>query len=200
MTDHRFEATAMTTAPRMKAHTHAKTGGFRLLGRFRRDRTGAAAIEFAIVAVPFLVLLFAIIETSVIHFASGILDTATSTAARDIRTGRAKQDNWTTSSFKQEVCNGLSGMFDCEGRLYVDVKSYSGFAAADLSSPLNDDRELDDDDFGYTSGDRGEIIVVRTFYRWPVIFDFFSLSLADMANGDRLLGSVVTFRNEPFPW
>jgi Flp pilus assembly protein TadG len=171
-----------------------------VLRGFRHARDGAAAIEFAIVAVPFVIILFAIIETCVIFFAGQILDSATASAAREIRTGKAKQDGWTAARFKQEVCTGLSGLFDCENRLHVDVKVFSDFSSAVMSPPLDADGEVDDGSFGYSSGDKSQIVVARTFYEWPVFFDFFSLSMADTAGGDRLLASVVTFRNEPFPW
>ena len=39
------------------------------LRRFRRDRRGSAAVEFALIATPFFALLFAIIETSIVFFA-----------------------------------------------------------------------------------------------------------------------------------
>ena len=39
------------------------------LRRFRRNRRGSAAVEFALVAPVFFALLFAIIETAIVFFA-----------------------------------------------------------------------------------------------------------------------------------
>ena len=43
--------------------------------RFRRNRRGSAAVEFALIATPFFALLFAIIETSIVFFAGQVLET-----------------------------------------------------------------------------------------------------------------------------
>ena len=48
-----------------------------VLRRFRRNRRAAAAVEFALVAPLFFVLLFAIIEVALVFFASQVLETVT---------------------------------------------------------------------------------------------------------------------------
>ena len=49
--------------------------------RFRRNRRGSAAVEFALVAPVFFALLFAIIETALMFFASQVLETVTQESA-----------------------------------------------------------------------------------------------------------------------
>jgi Flp pilus assembly protein TadG len=44
--------------------------------RFVREKDGVVAVEFAIVAAPFLALMFAIMETALVFFASQVLETA----------------------------------------------------------------------------------------------------------------------------
>ena len=52
----------------------ASTASIRtVLRRFRRNRRGSAAVEFALVAPVFFALLFAIIETAIVFFAVEIL-------------------------------------------------------------------------------------------------------------------------------
>ena len=46
-----------------------------VLRRFRRNRRGSAAVEFALVAPLFFALLFAIIETAIVFFAGQVLET-----------------------------------------------------------------------------------------------------------------------------
>ena len=58
----------------------------RLLRRFRSDRSGATAVEFAMVSVPFLGLLFAIFETAFVFLVGEGLDAATTAAAMMMRT------------------------------------------------------------------------------------------------------------------
>ena len=51
------------------------------LRRFRRNRRGSAAVEFALVAPVFFALLFAIIETAIVFFAGQVLETVTQDSA-----------------------------------------------------------------------------------------------------------------------
>src|SRR5512138_2217853 len=61
-----------------------------MLRRFRRNRRGSAAIEFALVAPVFFALLFAIIETALMFFASQVLETIAQNSARMVLTGQAQ--------------------------------------------------------------------------------------------------------------
>ena len=61
-----------------------------LLRRFRGDRSGATAVEFAMVSVPFFGLLFAIFQTAFVFLAQEGLDAATTAAARQLMTGQAQ--------------------------------------------------------------------------------------------------------------
>lgn len=170
-----------------------------LFRRFRKDENGAYAIEFALVAVPFLALLFAIIETALVFFADSILNNASAQAARLIRTGQAQSASMSAGSFKTSVCDTISvPMFKCD-KLHVDVKTYSEFGDVNIDKPLDDDGNLVNN-FEFKPGNGGDIVVVRVFYEWPIVVNSFGIHLADMANGSRLLSSVHAFRNEPFPW
>ena len=165
----------------------------------RRDENGAAAVEFALVAFPFFFILFAIIEVSLVFFANQILDNAVSDAARMIRTGQAQKQNFDATKFKDEVCNGLAGLFDCNGGgLYVDVKTFTKFADVTLTDPIDDEGEVATN-FGYDDGGPETIVVARVFYEWPLVTGFIRTGFSNLASKNRLLASVVTFRTEPFP-
>ena len=71
-----------------------------ILRRFRRNRGGSAAIEFALVAPVFFALLFAIIETAVMFFASQVLETIAQESARMILTGQAQTASYTQPQFQ----------------------------------------------------------------------------------------------------
>ena len=166
--------------------------------RLLADRRGAVAVEFAIVSIPFFLLLFAILEMALMFFVGQILDTATVSASRLIRTGEAKALPLDQDKFKKKVCEGMVNLVDCQTRLYVDVQSYSTFGAYAPTSPLDKDGNITTT--RYTNGNKNEIIVVRSFYAWPVMFDMLARNSTRLANGDRLLGAVVAFQTEPFPW
>lgn len=166
--------------------------------RFLVDRRGAVAMEFAIVSIPFFLLLFAILEMALMFFVGQVLDTATVSASRLIRTGEAKAQSLSKDQFKTKICEGMVNLVDCGTRLYVDVQSYSSFTAYAPTSPLDKDGNISVTK--YTNGNKSEIIVVRAFYAWPILFDFLARSTTRLASGDQLLGAVVAFQTEPFPW
>ncbi|PLX37968.1 MAG: pilus assembly protein [Hyphomicrobiales bacterium] len=174
--------------------------GRSLPARFVRNEDGVYAIEFAMVAMPFFALLFMIFEVSFTIFANQILDNAVSDAARMIRTGQAQQQNFSQAEFKQQVCGGLVGLFDCDSYLHIDVKTFSSFGSVALSEPTDENGDVDDGSFSYNDGGANDIVVVRVFYEWPMISPLSGSHLADLSNGRRLLSSVAAFRNEPFPW
>jgi Flp pilus assembly protein TadG len=164
-----------------------------------REQDGAAAIEFGLVAAPFLAMVFAIIETALVFFAGQTLETATADSARLIMTGQAQTQGYDQAKFKNEVCSRIYGLFDCAGGLYVDVKTYTSFASMDNSKlPLDANGNLQTGSFGYQPGGPGDIVVVRLMYQWPVYVSLLGLNLSDMSGNKRLLMSTVAFRNEPY--
>jgi Flp pilus assembly protein TadG len=170
---------------------------FKALRRFIRHQEGAAAVEFGIVIIPFLALVFAILETAMVFFASQTMETAVADSSRLIMTGQAKAMGLTKDTFKAEICKRLVAMFDCNGGVQVDVQTYQAFAAADTSKPLDANGNLKTN-FVYQPGCPGDIVVVRAMYQWPVYVSLLGLNLADMSGGKRLLLATASFRNEPY--
>src|ERR1700760_2879945 len=99
-----------------------------LLRRFRRNRSASAAVEFALVAPVFFALLFAIIETATMFFASQVLETMTQDSARQIMTGQAQNGALSATDFHDNVvCPQIPALFTCTS-VYVDVESFSQFS------------------------------------------------------------------------
>lgn len=180
----------------------------RWLGRhpaagFASDQSGAAAIEFAIVAIPFLALMFAIIETAMVFFAGQTLETAVADSGRLIMTGQAQAQGFDQTKFKSDVCARTSGLFDC-GKMAVAVQTYADFNKAGQDADVANPNSLVDADgnfkaLPYNQGSPCDIILVRVMYPWPIYVSLLGLNtLADMAGSKRLLLATATFRNEPF--
>src|SRR5579864_1011930 len=110
--------------------------GFML--RFALGRRGAAAVEFALVSIPFLMLTFGIIEIGLIYFASISLENATYAAARQIRTGQLQNAGGSTATaFTTLVCNNMSWMgSSCPSNLSVSVRTFSSFQAVTSTNPV----------------------------------------------------------------
>ncbi|HTK14469.1 MAG TPA: TadE/TadG family type IV pilus assembly protein [Xanthobacteraceae bacterium] len=172
---------------------------------FSRRSDGTAAVEFAFVFVPFIVLLAAIIQTAFVFFATEALETATADAARLVMTGQTQ--GWTQDQFKAQVnlqvCppGQLTGLFDCN-KLYVDVQKKNSFSAMDSSLPpvVNGKYQT-----GFDSGSAGSIMLVRLIYQLPVYafnLPFFDSSinfdLSNVGANHRVIVGTAAFCNEPF--
>ena len=180
-----------------KRLTRAGVMNIRVVRRFARGEDGVAAVEFAMVAAPFLALMFAIMETALVFFASQTLETAVADSARLIMTGQAQSQSFSQAQFKTSVCAKISGLFDCAGGLQIDVKTYSSFGSVDNSAPLDANGNLKTN-FGYQPGGPGDIVVVRLMYQWPVYASLLGFNLGDMAGNKRLIMATAAFRNEPY--
>lgn len=165
---------------------------------FLREQDGAAAIEFALVAIPFLALIFAILETALVFWAGQTLETAATDSARLIMTGQAQMAGYSQSDFKNAVCGRIYGLFDCSGGLSVDVKSYTSFSAVNPTPPISNGK-LDPTKTGYDPGNVGSIVSVTLYYQWPIYVPMLDkLTTAGLAGGTRLLVATAVFRNEPY--
>jgi Flp pilus assembly protein TadG len=168
-----------------------------ILRRFRRNRRGTAAVEFALVAPIFFAVLFAIIELALVFFASRILETVTQDSARLIMTGQAQTASLTAEQFKTAVCGKLTVMFDCSNGVSIDVRSYPSFAGVNIAEPIDSSKAFKND-MKYCPGKDGDVVVVRLFYPWPVFVTGLGFDLTNMVGSKRLLTASAAFQNEPF--
>jgi Flp pilus assembly protein TadG len=169
----------------------------RIARRFVRQQDGAAAVEFALVAAPFLALTFAILETAFVFFAGQTLEATAADSARLIMTGQAQNANYTQADFKNAVCTRVYGLFDCANGMSVDVKSYASFSSVSNTPPVTNG-VFDSTQMTYVPGGPGCIIVVTLYYQWPIYVSMFSNNLANLSGNKRLLVATSVFRNEPY--
>jgi len=167
-----------------------------LFRRFRRNRRGSAAVEFALVAPVFFALLFAIIETAIVFFASQVLETISQNSARMILTGQAQTAAYTQAQFKTYVCGQIPALFNCNN-IYVDVESYSSFTNVVINSQIDNSGNFINN-MQYSPGGPGDIVVVRLFYQWPMFVTGLGYNIANLSGNMRLLVATAAFRNEPY--
>jgi Flp pilus assembly protein TadG len=168
-----------------------------ILRRFRRNRQGSAAIEFALVAPIFFGLLFAIIEMALVFFASQVLETVTQDSARMILTGQAQNASYTQAQFKNLVCSKLTVMFDCVNGVSIDVQSYTAFANANIADPIDASKNFVAPN-NYLPGGPGDVVVVRLFYKWPLFVTGLGFNMSNLSGSQRLLTATAAFQNEPY--
>jgi len=168
--------------------------------RFLRARQGATAVEFALILMPFLLLLMAIIELSLIFVVTVGLDGATTAAARQIRTGSFQLSGASTKTdFRNLVCSKLPVLpSGCDANVFVDVRTFNTFA--DLSANFaQSGATFVDSATCFSPGKARDIVLVRVYYQWPLVTPGVMMAFADNpATGQRMLSSASVFRNEPY--
>lgn len=171
---------------------------------FIKDNKGATAVEFALVATPFLAILAALVQAFLLFFAQALLENAVRASARQILTGQVQtQDVSLTqlqaiNAFHQTVCNNAAALFTCSG-LMVDVQVANNWSAANTAMPVltYDSSGKVNNTWQFNPGNAGDIVVVRVMYLWPVFFGPIAFNLANQANGSREIMASAAFQNEP---
>ncbi|HET7411851.1 MAG TPA: TadE/TadG family type IV pilus assembly protein [Pararhizobium sp.] len=191
-----------------------RDGAGRRPGRLRRllhSRDGVAAIEFAILAIPFFLIVFAIIETFVAYAGEQLLENAVDTMSRKIRTGQITAANTSEEQFRTAFCDEISIMMSCSGtgdeqKLYLDVETYKTFADMPTGVPRVGGGafgELDDSSFGYDPGPAGSKNMVRAYYKWPIRTDLVRPYISNVrptgGTSYFLMVATTAFANENYP-
>ena len=166
---------------------------------FRRDRKGATAIEFTLLALPFLALVFAIIETSIAYTTEQYMSNVADKVSRDIRTGRISASTHNKAQFRTLLCDRLQVLAapGCPGMSF-DVRSYSTFLAVPKGVTYSEPGVVDTSGWDYKPGGSSSINSIRIVYEWPVYTDIMKQYLAGLKNGKNLLYASTTWQNEPF--
>jgi len=163
------------------------------------SNSGATAVEFSLVAAPFLALLIALFQTGIVFLAGRELDEAVAQSGRSIMTGKAQNNSMTQSQFASLICQNIYALFNCSN-LMVNVQTYSTFSAAVTSSPtltFNAQGGVTNS-WTYNPGGPGDIVVVQAMYQWPIVLGPLGFNLSNLSNGNRLLVSTAVFQNEPY--
>jgi Flp pilus assembly protein TadG len=193
---------------------------FRLCRRFVRNRDGAAAIEFALLAIPFFLIIFAIIETFIAFTGEQLVSNAVETMSRKLRTGQityalGRTTDMTEAQFRKAFCDEVSILISCSAteiatpsKLYLDVRTFSSFADIPTTIPrvsTSTYADLDTKTFKYAPGGPGKIMMVRAYYRWQIVTDLVRPYITNIRPSDGSLPShfmivaTAAFQNEDYP-
>jgi Flp pilus assembly protein TadG len=185
------------SAERETVTTRTRRG---LFGRFARSRDGAVAIEFVALALPFSMLIFAILESCISFAGQQVLTSATDNVARQVRTGQLKAGSLNEAVLKQKICDQMEIIVaaGCPG-LEVDLREFATFEeASKVRIKMTSDKDIDTSEFDVDPGPSLSKNMLRVFYRWPVMTDFMRKSLSNLKDGKTLHFATATWQNEPF--
>jgi Flp pilus assembly protein TadG len=198
----------MTSAGRMRANSQnrARPAAHRLFGAWRRvakDTSGAAAVEFALVVWPFIILIFACLQTFLIFFLNQSIQTVADQSGRMYMTGQAV--GLSQANFKTAVCGKLPAPFSCSN-VMVDVQVASSAASLNTApialtyNPCNPNPPgcgQPTNSFSYSGSSPRQYAILRVMYDWPVLGGVWAF--ANQPNGDLLMVGTSVFQVEPYP-
>jgi Flp pilus assembly protein TadG len=170
----------------------------RLSDRWRKNsQSGSAIVEFAMIAPVFFLLLFAIMEIGIIFFAQSTLQHATDDIGRMIRTGQVQAQQLTQTQVRTQLCTEISPLIPCDNQLYLDIEAFSTFGTVTFSPPLDSNGNMIPLN-NFQTGSACSVVLVRSFYAWPVFTPVLTSFLTTMANSKHLLYAASAARNEPY--
>ncbi len=173
----------------------------KVVRRFNANEEGTTAVEFAIIGGPFFLLIFAIIETSLLFFANQYLETVVDDITRLYRTGQISNIS-TKEDLKDEMCSRIVALFDCTNiKIHVDTAA----KFSDLPPPPVASDHLDING-SYDPPERlptdicpNQVLQMTASYEWPIYANYSAPLVADGLNDNALINVTAVVRTEGFP-
>jgi Flp pilus assembly protein TadG len=173
-------------------------------GDFIRDEKAATAVEFAMVAPLFFLMLGVVLETGLMMFTEYVLQTSVQEAARLVRTGQAQEQKMTAARFKDEVCDLAGIIIDCKSDVTVYMRADTNFTTLTANVPsFLSIGPGDDGTPGAGMNDCGapsESVALIATYDWDFSIPYFMSFLGNRkSDSSRRMAGFAMFKNEPFP-
>jgi Flp pilus assembly protein TadG len=185
-----------------------------LCSRLWQRNDGASSIEFALIAMPFILTVVGIIEIAMILFADVLLEGALRDASRFGITGQLPASMTREEKIRAIVADRTMGLVDME-KVKVETLSYGTFTNIGKPEPfvdapplngkydvgesftdVNGNAKWDADQGKAEAGGSGAIVVYRVSYDWPLLTGLLEPLLG--SNGYVHLRVSTAVRNEPF--
>jgi Flp pilus assembly pilin Flp len=185
----------------------------RMLRKFRDAESGVTAIEFAVVAPVFCLLLMGIIEFALIMMVYNVMEGATATSARTGKTGYVINGDTRQQTIIDMITSRAGSLLD-PAKLTVAEKYYQQYDQINDPEPyqdLNHNGQYDpgepftdvngnghwDADMGQSGfGSAGDIVVYTVSYPWPITTPIISNIIG--TNGIFTITTHAVVKNEPY--
>lgn len=182
----------------------------RLLRRFRGDARGTTAVEFALVATPFFLLMLGILTVGMQYLALHSLEHAVAEASRQVRTGQAQKADSTVDDFRKMVCDAAGSTISCDSHLVIHIRSAERFRdLVPMPSCISDGGLAPPSGSGGDSlkavvGEENRKVAVNICYDWAMgaylwqaIWNLISPT-PTTESGKTILSAATVFQTEPY--
>lgn len=175
-----------------------------------RDSDGVTAVEFALIAPVFVLILMGIIEFSLVMFVSSVMEGATSASGRYGKTGYTAVGSTRQEQIISAVASRSAGLLDAT-KITINTTVYPSFDSIDQEEPYIDSNHNGTHDVGetYTDvngnaqwdsfgvaglGNANDVVVYTASYPWvintPIIANFLGSTI--------IISSRTVVKNEPY--
>lgn len=163
---------------------------------WKKNESGSTAVEFALIGIPFILMVIGIIEMALMFTSQSLLESATSDAARQIRTGAVQQGGG-VDDFQDTLCASANLLMSCDDLQY-QVVSVDDFQDAEdfPDASFDEDGNLNDQQFD--PGGVNDVVMIRVAYRYKIKTPMMQLMLTNNNDDSRLLLSTVVLQTEPY--
>jgi hypothetical protein len=178
-----------------------------------RHSEGVTALEFALIAPVFLMMLFGTLEYCLVMYATHILESATTNTSRLGKTGFSETGEGREETILAEIERRAAGMLDIEeleistlsyegfdnigqAEPYFDANSNGSYDAGETFDDINGNGTRDEDMGAQNLGDAKDVVVYTVTYPWQVISPMLVPVLGQ--GGVVTLSARTVVRNEPY--
>ncbi len=179
------------------------------LRRWHKDEAGLTAVEFAMVSMPFVALLFGIISVCLYFFTVFTMENAVWQAARAIRTGQFQQgvgiyaglktDEDRKKAFKAALCAKAPSYIDCNKAIIMVQSNSGGFGSISQPVCATGGTMIDQSKAEFNPGGASSVVLATVCYPWSFGGKLPFLATSNIDDGSLLIQASVTFRTEPYP-
>ena len=165
-------------------------------GVLRRDVRSVVALEFAIVAPVFLILVLIVLQVSVALFTQEVLDNAAQNAARLIRIGTITGSGY-SSTLVSDICSNVVAVPSCSSNIKVYVATAASGSPAGSGFNAISTASVSGGSFSssYAALTSNDDVILEIGYSWSWLG--WIVKVTGVA-GSGLLTSIVALQTEPY--
>jgi Flp pilus assembly protein TadG len=169
----------------------------KLFRKFWKREEGTTAIEFSLLLMPYLLLSLGIIELSLMFASASLLEGATDSAARMIRTGQLQQSGSSDpeGDFRAAMCNYATVLINCND-VTIEAMTMNSYGDFDSYAPVYDtDGNMISQ--GFDAGGSNDRVIIRAAYRYEMVTPLVG-PLLNGPDGGTLFVSTIVLQTEPY--
>lgn len=162
-----------------------------------KRKEGTTAIEFSLLFMPYLMLSLGIIELSLMYASASLLEGATDSAARMVRTGQLQQSGTSDpeGDFRAAMCNYATILVNCND-VVIEVMTMDSYGDFDSYAPVYDS-EGNMTSQGFDAGGSNDRVLIRVGYRYEMVTPLVGPLLNGPDGGTTFISTIV-LQTEPY--